>query len=89
MVLGLICTGLLLSVAFFSHSPVLNFVAFGPGDSTFLFAIKSGLVVLVFGRTSGEVPHHLYVLLCSLLFWWLTSAALIAVIRCVFGRVRT
>jgi hypothetical protein len=89
MAIGLLCAVVFLIIAFWSQSSLLSFMAFGPGDETFLYALNSGLIMLIFGRTGGEAPHHLYVLYCSLLFWWFVSMVVVSVVRHILGRMRT
>lgn len=77
ILLALVCAVAAFGVGFF-WSTRLNTIVFWPGDFSFPFAHRAGLIALLFDRNS-EGSHHLWVLLFSLLCWWFLLAVLFVV----------
>jgi hypothetical protein len=58
----------------------IGYLAFAPGDLSFMPAVHAGLIDFIYGRHEGEGPHHGFVAYASLLFWWLVSASVVYVL---------
>jgi hypothetical protein len=77
LIIGLVAAITLLAAGFFlPEQPGLTWLgqlAYGPSDHLFSYAIRSGLL------GPGELRHHSFVLLVSLISWWcaFTSVAYI------------
>ena len=55
----------------------IGYLAFAPGDLSFMPALYAGLIDFIYGKHDGEGLHHSYVAYASLLFWWLISASVV------------